>query len=78
MCRRAYEQLLPYFEDMLESQGWLDTQEKSDKILEYIDTSTATVEARQRAHGRMQWSGTARARVLMRPCSLFLCVSLPI
>ena len=43
VCRRAYEQLLPYFEDMLESQGWLDTLEKSDKILEYIDTSTDTM-----------------------------------
>lgn len=59
MCRRAYEQLLPYFEDMLESQGWLDTLEKSDKILEYIDTSTDTAEAR-RVRGRMQQHSSDR------------------
>ena len=37
--QRAYEQLLPYFEDMLESQGWLDTPAQCDKFLEYIDPS---------------------------------------
>lgn len=37
--QRAYEQLLPYFEDMLESQGWLDTAAQCDKFLEYIDPS---------------------------------------
>jgi len=37
--QRAYEQLLPYFEDLLESQGWMDTPEACDKILEFIDPS---------------------------------------
>ena len=59
VCRRAYEQLLPYFEDMLESQGWLDTLEKSDKILEYIDTSRDT----EAAHAQLRWAWGAQSRV---------------
>jgi DNA primase small subunit len=39
MLTRAYIQLLPYFEDMLESQGWMDTNEKCAMILEYFDTA---------------------------------------
>jgi DNA primase small subunit len=32
--RRAYDQLLPYFEEMVDSQGWFDTREQTDKIFE--------------------------------------------
>ncbi len=38
--RRGYDQLVPYFEDMLESQGWFDTREQTDKLLEsYLDST---------------------------------------
>lgn len=70
LFRRAYEQLLPYFEDMLESQGWLDTQEKSDKILEYIDTSTEHSGEQRRSEEARNvvcrcWHGSA-GQMLMR------------
>lgn len=76
MCRRAYEQLLPYFEDMLESQGWLDTLEKSDKILEYIDTSTDTVEAASAWKDAAEQHSSDResgAHALLLVVAVFLC-----
>jgi hypothetical protein len=74
VCRRAYEQLLPYFEDMLESQGWLDTLEKSDKILEYIDTSKDTMRGRRVAARMEGCSGAAQLRPRVRcSCALSRC-----
>jgi DNA primase small subunit len=35
--QRAYNQLLPHFEELLETQGWFDTKESSDKMLEFLD-----------------------------------------
>lgn len=36
--QRAYEQLLPYFEDMIDTQGWFDNKDKVEQILaDYVD-----------------------------------------
>jgi len=38
--QRAYEQLLPFFEEMIDTQGWFDNKDKIDKLLEsYLDPS---------------------------------------
>jgi DNA primase small subunit len=34
--QRAYTTLLPYFEDMLDSQGWFATNERTEKILDFF------------------------------------------
>jgi DNA primase small subunit len=35
--QRAYEQLLPFFEELLDTQGWLATSDKMEKMLEYFE-----------------------------------------
>ena len=39
LFRRGYDQLLPYFEDMAESQGWFSSSEGTKSIMEYFDSS---------------------------------------
>jgi DNA primase small subunit len=64
--QRAYEQLLPYFEDMIDSQGWFDNKDKIDQILsDYIQDGPS--------HAHHATAGTCPPAMSMHWLMCFLC-----